>query len=66
MKLPIDRFLNFTWQWCMERLTEEKREEWIMQMEMPLPGSEAKEPTEEQLEREFAGWGGLLGMAGGN
>lgn len=66
MKLPIDRYLNFAWQWCMDRLDPEKREEWIMQMETPLPGATTKEPTEAQLEREFEGWGGLLGMAGGN
>lgn len=64
MKLPIDRYLNFAWQWCLERIDPERREEWIMQMEMPLPWSLHQEPTEAQLEREFEGWSGLLSAGG--
>ena len=33
----IDRFFNLIFAWCVERVDHEKREEWELALDMPLP-----------------------------
>lgn len=40
--------------WALERLEPDKREEWIMLLDEPLPWAVEKAPSPEQLEREGA------------
>lgn len=55
------RFLNCVYTWCLERIPPDKREQWEMMLEAPLPGKE-KVVTERQLELESEGFMGLLAM----
>lgn len=36
--LPLDRMLNCVYAWCLERVPEDKSEEWLFQLAAPLPG----------------------------
>jgi len=40
------------WTWCLERVPDDKREEWIKQMNDPLPGSKSRGPTEAELQAD--------------
>lgn len=48
IRFPAYRFLNFVYAWAVERIPQDKLEEWIHMLNQPLPGREAK-PTEEEL-----------------
>jgi len=43
------KFLNLVYAWCVQFMDAEKREEWDVMLEAPLPGAK---PTEAQIERE--------------
>lgn len=42
MRLPWNRFLNYVYAWCVRRIESDKREEWEMQMALPLPNRRPK------------------------
>jgi hypothetical protein len=46
------KFLNCVYTWCVERIPNDKREEWENMLEAPLPGREKAAPSEAQMERE--------------
>lgn len=50
--LPVDRFLNCIYTWCVERIEPDKRVDWDMQLVAPLEGEETRPPTEAQIEAE--------------
>lgn len=37
LHLPFHRFLNVVFAWCAERIPEEDRERWLVELETPLP-----------------------------
>lgn len=37
VRLPLDRFLNCVYAWCIERIPEERVEEWVFQLNAPFP-----------------------------
>ena len=45
------KFLNLVLAWCLERIPDEKREEWLFQLEAPLPGSVAR-VSDTELQRD--------------
>lgn len=53
MLVPPRKFLSVVYAWAVERIPGEKREQWEFDLDAPLPGREAKEPSEEDLQREF-------------
>lgn len=64
LRLPIHRFLNYVYAWCVERINPEKLEQWQWELEQPLPGQE-KKPTEGQTEDEGQGFMDFMaGMRG--
>jgi hypothetical protein len=53
MRLPTYRFLNCIWTWCVDRVPSDKREDWITQMNEPLPGRKVKRaPTQAELDAD--------------
>jgi hypothetical protein len=66
--LPPHRFFNFVYSWAIERIPAEKREEWEVNMQMPVRPD--AEPTPAQVEAEGESFmalmgAGLPGMGGG-
>jgi hypothetical protein len=59
LRLPIYRFLNCVYTWCIEHLDPSKREEWDTLLLAPLPGRE-KEVSEVQVEQEGAAFMALM------
>lgn len=59
---PPHRFMNLIYGWCVERVQPEKREEWEMMLETPLPGLEKAEPTPFQAEDEAADFMATMAM----
>jgi hypothetical protein len=54
---PPHRFLNVVYTWTLDRLPPEKREEWVMTLNDPLPGeSPSKTLTAAEVEDEGAGF----------
>lgn len=45
----MHRFLNFVFAWCVERVQPDKMEEWMFNLDAPLPGDEKKAPSQEDL-----------------
>jgi len=48
------KFLNLIFAWCVQRIDPDKREEWEVDLESPLPGREKAKPSERTIEREGA------------
>lgn len=46
--------MNLVYGWCVERVAEDKREEWDAQLTAALPGREKAEPTPFVAEQEAA------------
>ena len=57
--------MNFIYTWCLDRVDPEKREEWEMQLDLPLPGEEDREPSEAVLEMEGQNFMAAMMQAGG-
>jgi hypothetical protein len=49
--MPFHRFLNCVYTWCLARIQPEKVEQWLYQLEQPIPGREDK-ASDAQLESE--------------
>jgi hypothetical protein len=64
LRLPIHRFLNYVYAWCLERVEAEKLEQWRWEMNQPLPGRE-KDVTDAQVEEEGRGFMDLMTAMGG-
>lgn len=47
LTFTIDRLLNCVYAWCIERVDPEKREEWIVALDNPLPGESVREHVSE-------------------
>jgi hypothetical protein len=54
IRLPPHRFLNAVYAWVIARIDPQKVEEWLAQLQAPLPGAEKKKPTQAQIEAEGA------------
>lgn len=54
IRLPPHRFLNAVYTWVLGRIAPDKHEQWLAQLNAPLPGAEVKAPTEAQIEAEGA------------
>jgi len=62
MAQPPYRFMNLVWGWCVERLPDDKREGWLIEMQAPLPGREKAAPTQIQAESEGADFMATMAM----
>ena len=40
LRLPYSRFLNVVEYWALERMSSEDAEQWLVELDAPLPGSE--------------------------
>jgi hypothetical protein len=49
IRLPPDRFLNYIQHWVLERTPPEKREEWLMLLNAPLPHETKEKPKPKDL-----------------
>jgi hypothetical protein len=50
LSLPLSRFLNVVQAWALERMSGEDAEQWLIELDTPLPGDEFNEEDEmEQL-----------------
>lgn len=47
LRLPFHRFLNVIYAWCSERLTQEDRERWLVELETPLPNQRIRNDEDE-------------------
>ena len=51
LRLPFHRFLNVIYAWCAERVSEDDRERWLVELETPLPDQRGhSEEAEAQAE----------------
>lgn len=65
LRLPVHRFLNYVYAWCVARIDPEKLEQWHWELNQPLPGRE-RVITDAQAEEEGQGFMDLMmGMRGG-
>lgn len=55
IRFPAHRFLNCVWAWCLARVPGDKVEEWIIEMNAPLPGQK-REVSEVEAEIEGRGF----------
>lgn len=52
MTFPPHRFMNLVFAWCVQRIAEDKREMWEVELRGPLPGREKAAPTMAEAEAE--------------
>lgn len=63
MALPLDRFLNAIFVWCIQRIEPDKLNEWRFQLEKPLPGQQMTQASAEQDMEAFAAFAGAFGVS---
>jgi len=61
MQLPVDRFLNAIYVWCLNRVEPEKVDQWINQLNMPLPGRVEQVNVEAEMD-DFAAFASAFGV----
>ena len=55
LRLPCHRFLNYVWTWCLLRIPGDKMEQFVHEMNAPLPGSRGSgkpQASQAQLDEE--------------
>jgi hypothetical protein len=62
MVLPVDRFLNAMYVWCMNRIEPEKQDRWLHELNLPLPGRPVPVDTEAEMD-DFASFASAFGVA---
>lgn len=65
MRLPMHRFVNHIYAWCIERVQPDQREEWEMMMRQPLPGTAREKPSPFTEEEEAQGFMALMAQTAG-
>ena len=65
MLLPLDRFLNAIFVWCIQRIEPDKLDQWRFQLEQPFPGQHVTEASVQQDMDAFASFAGAFGVSGG-
>jgi hypothetical protein len=61
MALPVDRFLNAIYAWCLNRVDQEKVDQWLHQLTLPIPGR--VEPVDVEAEMDdFAAFASAFGV----
>jgi len=63
MRLPAYRFLNCVYAWCLQHIHPEKVEEWLFNLNQPLPGHE-EEVSDAMAEQEGADFMALMAQQG--
>jgi hypothetical protein len=65
IRLPPHRFLNLVFAWCVRRFhKQEDLEQWMFQLEQPLPGDEKKKPSQTDLQAESDSFMSLMAKQG--
>lgn len=65
MTLPVHRFLNHIYWWCVQRVSAEDLPEWEMMLAAPLPGEAKKAPTPFTVEEEGESFMALMAATQG-
>lgn len=61
MELPVDRWLNAIYVWCLRRVDPEKVDQWEHQLRLPIPGR--VEPVDVEAEMDdFADFAAAFGV----
>ena len=47
LRLPLSRFLSVVEHWALERMSSEDAEQWLAELDLPLPGSEGEDEMEQ-------------------
>jgi len=63
MLLPLDRFLNAIYMWCVQRIEPDKLDQWRSQLWGPIPGRAVTQATVEQDLEQFAAFAGAFGVS---
>jgi len=59
--LPLDRFLNAIYVWCLSRVEPDKHDQWLFQLTQPIPGR--VEPVDVEAEMDdFASFASAFGV----
>lgn len=61
MMLPVDRFLNAVYVWCIQRLSEEDFDRWVTELNAPLLGRETERDHIAEMDA-FASFAGAFGV----
>lgn len=67
LDLRLDRFLNYIYAWAFTRIgSEEDREKFIQELDMPLEGESAKriQVSQETIDKENEAFDAFAGMLG--
>lgn len=47
LRLTFSRFLNVVEYWALERMSQEDAEQWLAELDLPLPGHEGEDEMEQ-------------------
>jgi hypothetical protein len=60
-RIPLDRYLNAIYVWCLERIEPDKRDQWLFQLAQPIPGREVPVDVEAEMD-DFAAFASAFGV----
>lgn len=61
MALPVDRFLNALYAWCLAHIDPEKIDQWEHQLTLPIPGRARTVDVEAEMD-DFAAFASAFGV----
>lgn len=62
MSLPLSRFLNAIYMWCVDRIAEDDLERFKFELEKPTPGAPESAVMIEQEQEAFAEFASAFGV----
>lgn len=62
MLLPLDRFVNAIYAWCLRRIAPDDLDKWLFQLNEPFPNQRPTEMTVEAEMDQFAAFAGAFGV----
>lgn len=63
MTLPLHRFLNAIYMWCVERIAEDDLERFQSELAAPVPGGPVTTAVVEQEQEQWADFAAAFGVS---